>query len=221
MALPREQVCSGLLEEMELFEELVRSLDERQAATPSRCEGWTVLDVAAHFIGTMTDIANGRLEGQGTPEVTARQVEERRGRSAAELADELAEARKLGADLMAAFDDRTWGGPVVGGTFPGTLGDGVEALLYDAFVHGDDIRAAIGRPSVRTVGLAPSVSHVAWIMDNETSRTATLKLDGMPVFEVNGGGEELTGDPFDFVLAATGREDPAPLGLPADLDVYG
>lgn len=169
----------------------------------------------------MTDIANGRLEGQGSPEVTARQVDERRGRTAAELADELAAARELGADLMAAFDDGAWAAPLVGGTFPGSLGDGVEALLYDAYVHGDDIRAAIGRPSVRTVGLAPSVSHVAWIMDHETDRKATIELDGVPVFETKGGGQVLTGDPLDFVLAATGRKDPMAVGLPADLNVYG
>jgi len=37
---------------------------------------------------------------------------------------------------------------------------------------------------------------------------------------VSGGGEKITGDPLQFVLAATGRRDPAPLGLGADINVY-
>jgi hypothetical protein len=42
----------------------------------------------------MADVVAGRLEGLGTPEVTAREVAERRGRSATELADECGEVRK-------------------------------------------------------------------------------------------------------------------------------
>ena len=33
------------------------------------------------------------------------------------------------------------------------LGEGIEALWYDAFVHADDIRSATGRPSERGDGL--------------------------------------------------------------------
>ena len=48
-------------------------------------------DVAAHVIGSMADVVSGRLEGLGSPEVTAREVAERTGRSPIELATELAE----------------------------------------------------------------------------------------------------------------------------------
>jgi hypothetical protein len=42
------------------------------------------------MVGQVTDVVNGRLEGLGTPEVTEREAKERAGRSAAELAEELA-----------------------------------------------------------------------------------------------------------------------------------
>jgi hypothetical protein len=42
----------------------------------------------------------------------------------------------------------------------------------------------------------------------------------MPRFEVGGGGPAVTGDPLAFVLAATGRLDPEPLGLTPDVNIY-
>src|SRR5262245_34952248 len=147
MALPRSQVTDGLLAEMVSFEELIRSLSAEDWAAASRCEGWSVGDVAAHWIGSMTDVVTGRLDGLGTPEVTAREVEERRGRTPDELADELAGTAKAAADLLAVFDEAAWEAPAPGG-YSGTLGEGVEALWFDGFAHADDIRAATGRPSV-------------------------------------------------------------------------
>lgn len=221
MPLSRVEVSEGLPRELLLLAELVRSLDDREWAAPSRCEGWAVADVAAHVAGTMTDIAALNLEGQGTPEVTARQVNERKGRSQGDLAAELDGAAKTSADLLAAFDDEAWAGPAPAG-FDGSLGLGVEALWYDAFLHGDDIRAACGRAAVRTgPGLRASVSHIAAFLDQRAWGPATLALDGLEPFTVgDGGGRTVTGDAFDFVLAATGRLDPAPLGLDASVNIY-
>src|SRR5438270_834927 len=138
MALPRDQVADGLLAELDRFERLIRPLDDDQWTTPSRCDGWTVGDVARHVVGSMADVAAGQLDGLGTPEVTAREVAERAGRSAAELADECAEVRKAAAGLLPLFDDESWAAASPGG-YDGTLGDGVEALWYDPWLHADDI----------------------------------------------------------------------------------
>jgi uncharacterized protein (TIGR03083 family) len=220
MALPKDQVTRGLLSELEAFEALVRSIDESELAAPSRCAGWSTGDVAAHVIGGMTDVANLRLEGLGTPEVTERQVVERRGLSPAQLADELAAGVKLAADLLAAFDDTAWAGPAPGG-FDFTLGEGVEALWADAFVHADDIRSAIGRPSEPGEGLLASVSHVADVLTRQGWGPATLALEGLPEFAVgDGSGRRVTGRPLDFVLAATGRSDPSALGLDETVNIY-
>lgn len=221
MVLPREQVVAGLTDELARFEELVRSLDDREWAAPSRCAGWTAGDVAAHVVGQMTDVTTGRLEGLGTPEVTQRQVDERRGRSQAELADELAAAAKIAGDLLAAFDDEAWRAPSPGG-FDFTLGQGIEALWSDAYLHGDDIRRAAGRPSDRSgAGLAAAVSHVADLLTIQGWGPATLALDGMPELAVgDGSGRRVTGDAYEFALAATGRSDPAAIGLDDTVNVY-
>jgi uncharacterized protein (TIGR03083 family) len=231
MALPRQEVITGFSEELTDFEKLLRSLDESDATRATRCEGWTVADVAAHVVGGMTDVAAFRLEGLGTPEVTARQVAERRGRPPAEIADELAAAIKGAADLLAAFNDEAWAMQAPGG-FDFTLGEGVEALWHDAWLHGDDIRSALGRPSDRGPGMTASVSHIADVLTREGWGRAVFALDGQPEFAVNGGGgspgpatsdgsgSRFTGDPLAFVLAATGRADPTPVGLDERANIY-
>lgn len=200
MALDRDVVAEGLLDELERFEDLVRGIDADSWERPSRCDGWTVGDVARHVIGSMADVVGGRLDGLGTPEVTAREVAERAGRSPAELADELAEVRKGAAGMLPLFDDAAWAGPAPGG-YDGSLGDGVEALWYDTWLHADDIRAALGRPSEPGPSLIGGISHV--------------------VFELRKRGCDAVApsdedDAFRWVLEATGRA-PARPGL---IDIY-
>ena len=220
MTLRREDVAAAIGPAWTAFADLVRSLDADQLAMPTRCEGWSVADVAAHLAGSLTDITQGRLEGQGTPEVTARQVDERKGRTGDELADEIEGAAKAGADLLAAFDDDAWAAQSPGG-FDFTLGFGVQSLWYDAYLHGDDIRAALGQPTVREPGLDAAVDHVVDSLAQREFGPATFVLDGYGEAEVGGdGGPRYEADAFDFVLAGTGRKDPAGLGLPADIDIY-
>jgi uncharacterized protein (TIGR03083 family) len=216
MALPNDQLGSGLLTELEGFEALVRSLDAGELATPSRCEGWTVGDVAAHVIGTMADVVAGRSDGLGSPEVTAREVDERRGRTGEELADELAGCRKAASDLLAVFDDAAWGSPAPGG-YDGTLADGVEALWYDTYLHTDDINTALGRPTTVTDGLRASLSHVAFELGKRGWGPATLAFAGQPEFDVKGGGTKVEGDPHVFLLEATGRAEPTTFDV---IDIY-
>ncbi|MGZ4734036.1 MAG: maleylpyruvate isomerase family mycothiol-dependent enzyme [Acidimicrobiia bacterium] len=218
MTLPREEVVPGLIGELGQFEALVRSLDAKEWQAPSRCGGWTAGDVAGHVIGQLADVASGRFDGLGTPEVTARQVEERRGRTPAELADELAEMSKVADAILGTFDDEAWNGPGPAGG--GTLGDGVEALWFDAALHADDIRSAVGRSSDLSTGLKVSISHLATVLTDQGYRPATLALDGFEEYPVSGGGPAITGAPTEFVLVATGRAAPEVLGLDETINVY-
>ena len=219
MTLSLPEVRDGIAAEHKAFASLLRELDGDAWARPSRCEGWTVADVAAHVSGSMAEIVAGELEGQGTEPVTARQVAQRRGRTNDELADELDGAAKGSADLLAVFDDAAWAGPSPG-DFDGTLGDAVEALWFDAYLHADDIRAAVGRPSVRGPGLKASLSHVATVLGQRGWGPATLAFDGFDAFAVGGGGKRIDGDALAFILAATGRADPATVGLGPDVNIY-
>jgi uncharacterized protein (TIGR03083 family) len=218
VTLPREEVVPGTLAEFEAFEALVRSLDSSELEVASRCTGWSAGDVAAHVIGQLADITAGNFDGLGSPEVTERQVVERRGRSSAELADELAGARVLAVAILDTFDEAAWAGP--GPTGDGTLGDGVESLWFDAAMHADDIRDAIGRPGDLSSALRPSVSHIAWQLTEQGHAPVTLALDGIEEFPVSGGGRAITGSPQEFVRVACGRGDPATFGLDDTINIY-
>ena len=212
MTLSREEVAAGFPGELKSFGELVRSLDEKAWDTPSRCEGWTVGDIARHVVGDWADVVAGRLDGLGTPEVTQRQVEERRGRSPEELAAELDQAAAVAVQIMDGIDDAAWEGPSPG-DYDGTLGSGVEALYYDAYLHADDMRASLGQPSERGPGLRAAMSHLAEQLEKVGWGPATLAFDGVGEFPVGGGGPRIEGDAHTFVLAATGRLDPQEAGF--------
>jgi uncharacterized protein (TIGR03083 family) len=218
VTLPREEVVPGLLDELTQFEKLIRSLDAAEWKRPSRCGDWTAGDVAGHVIGQLADVAAGRFDGLGTPEVTNRQVEERRGSTPAELADELAAATAVADVILATFDDAAWAGPGPAGG--ATLGDGVEALWFDASLHADDIRDAVGRSTDMSSGVKVAISHLAQVLTEQGHAPATLALDGLPEFLVAGGGAPITGEPVPFIMVATGRAEPEPLGLDETINVY-
>jgi uncharacterized protein (TIGR03083 family) len=205
MALSRTDISDGLISELQGFEQLVRSLSPEEFDAPSRCEGWTVGDVARHVIGGIADVTAGRLDGLGTPEVTAREVEERAGRTSGELADECAAVTTAAAGLLSVFDDTSWDSPA-GAGYEGTLGRGVEALWYDTWLHGDDIRSAIGRPSERGNGMRAALSHVDYSLSKLDWAGDVPALDDP--------------DALAFILAATGRVDGTSLGANAPIDLY-
>jgi uncharacterized protein (TIGR03083 family) len=219
MTLPRTEVLPGLVAELEAFGELIGPLDATAWSSSTRCEGWAVADVAAHVVGSIADVTSGQLEGLGSPEATAREVAERQGRSPAELVQELVAVTKVAADIGAAFDDASWEAPAPGG-YDGTLGQGIEALWYDTYLHADDIRAALGRSSLRGSGLRASVHHVAHELGKQGWGPATLAFEGIEEVPVGGGGARRAGDALQFVLVATGRADAAALGPDGPIDIY-
>jgi len=204
MVLAQHTVTDGFVRELEQFEQLVRPLSTAEWATPSRCEGWSVGDIARHVIGDLSDIVAGRLDGLGTPEVTARQVAERAGRSPVELADELAAGRRQLVAVLPMFDAAAWAGPA-GGTFDGTLGEGIETLWFDAYLHADDMRAALGRTSELGPGLAASVSHL---------RAELAKRGWAGEVPIDDGWA------LEFVLVTTGRADASAFGADAPPNLY-
>jgi uncharacterized protein (TIGR03083 family) len=215
MGLGREEAIAGLQAEYEAFGALIRSLDAQQWEAPSRCQGWTAGDVARHVVGTATDVANG-VVGTHTPD---EEVAERKGRSAAEVADELQAAEATLRNLASVINDDVWNGPAPVPDL--TMRQGILTLIYDLYVHNDDIRAAVGMPA-RGAGLAldASVEYLAEQLDERGWGPATLALDGREKTEINGGGDPITGDAKQFVLVACGREDPHKLGLDETVNIY-
>ncbi|MGZ6908364.1 MAG: maleylpyruvate isomerase family mycothiol-dependent enzyme [Acidimicrobiia bacterium] len=219
MSIPRTVTQSAFEPEVARFESLIRSVDAADWGRASRCEGWSAGDVAKHVVGQFADIVAARFDGLGTDEVTQREVDERAGRGPAEVADELAELRPQLSALLAVFDDDAWATPAPGGA-TGTLGQGVEALWSDMILHADDIRAALGQDPPADLDVTAAVSHVADMLTYGGWGPATIALDGVEPFPVSGGGAEIGGAPWPFLLAATGRAPAASIGQDETINIY-
>ncbi len=216
MMLTRQRVLRGTLDEWELFAELVAGLDEAQWDAPSRCQGWAVRDVAAHVYGTAHDVLAGTV-GQRTPE---QEAEAHRHLSPRELAAEL---RRVAAELVplaATLDsDEAWASPSPAPDL--SIGEGMLALWYDTWIHGDDIRAAVGFPAVHGEGLTAAVAHVHEQLVRREYGPVRLALAGLPELTVGQpNGHSVAAEPHHFVMVATGRAAAAELGLDPAVNIY-
>ena len=165
------------------------ALDTIAPATPE----WRVRDLLAHLAGVTADVVGGNLQGVGTDEWTARQVEQRRGRSIDEL---LAEWNEHGPTVEA---------------MAGEFGRAAGQLVSDATSHEHDIRGALGVPGARdSDAVALSFESVG------TSLGIALDRAGMGAICVHhdattstfGAAEPMAAlrtTRFEFVRALTGR----------------
>lgn len=175
-------------ETRERLTQLLDGLDDAEASTvvPSTPE-WTVKDVVAHLAGLVDDWLNGRIEGYGTDEWTARQVDERRDLSFDEV---LAEWRKNASDLEALMESGPADLPV---EIP-------YITVADVVIHEHDIRGALGRPGGRDsealqLGVKTYVTGVR-------QRHAASGLGPMLIRETDGRDWPVgTGDPVITVAA--------------------
>ncbi len=209
----------GLVQYGEITTGLLRGLDEHAWRQPTRCAGWQARDVAGHLTGLFVDVAARRLDGQGRPEVTARQAAAFRGHRPADLAEILSAAVAQTAATVGMIDEDRWHAPAPG-DFPGPLRRAMLVLWYELYLHGDDIRQAAGIPADYGAGLRASVGHVSETLGLWGWGPATVALDGLDELPVRGGGRRVTGDPLSFLLAATGRMDPARIGLDDHVNIY-
>ena len=212
--LDRETVGRGAIAEYEAFATLLESLSAEDWRAPTRCEGFEVRDVAGHVVGLAEDVAIGAPGSRTAEEESASVREDGPDGAAARLRVAIASVR----DLLSALDDEAWAGP--SGLPDLTLGRGVLTLWYDTFVHADDIRAALGRASERGPGLDASVGYLADELERRGWGPASFALEGLAPRAIGTGGPTVTGDPLQFVLVATGRADPAPLGLDPSVNIY-
>jgi uncharacterized protein (TIGR03083 family) len=212
--MKRAEIIAGLFAEYDAFAGLISRLSGDEWRTPTRCEGWEVRDVAGHVTGNVVDSMTGEI-GTHTPDEQARAF---RDGAPAELAERLRETTARVRPFFESLSDDDWAkpSPVAGRD----LGNGILTLWYDVFVHADDIRTALGRPSVRGPGLEASVHWLAGELERLGRGPATLALDGFGERPIGTGGPVLRGDPMRFVLVATGRSDPAEFGADESINVH-
>jgi uncharacterized protein (TIGR03083 family) len=199
--LDRTAVAEGLLGEYAAYLTLLRSLSPAEGRAATRCDGWTVHDVLAHVVGLASDSFAGRV-GRFTPD---QQAEMRRDVTAVDLADELEQSLQVAEPFLRSVTDEQWDGP--SGAPDLTLGDGILTLWFDAWVHRDDVAAALGRPSDAGPGLEASRTYVRRVL----AKNGWRPPEGVEVDAL---------DPHRFVLAATGRVPAAELGLGEEVNLY-
>jgi len=175
----------------------VRQLGDDDLARPvPACPGWSVRDIVAHLAGLAADLPAGRTEGMATPEWTARQLEERVGRSLDELLDEWAEHAPALGRLLAEMTR-------------------VVPPVVDIVTHEDDIRAALGAPTaLDSVGFDYALQAYVMALDYR------LRKKQLPALRVRAGDEEwevgegeptitLTTTPYDLFRTLSGRRSEA------------
>jgi uncharacterized protein (TIGR03083 family) len=210
----RQRTITGLVDEYRSFARLVGALSDSDWIRETRCVGWQVRDVAAHVTGQAIDTVSGTICSR-TPDDQAAAL---RGESATALAAQLHSALTSLDRLSAVIDDAAWSAP---SPAPGlTVAQGMHTLLEDAYVHADDIRAALGLRPDAGPGLHASVDFLLGALARDQAaraEPAIARLLAVPTENF----ARLTGiTAYDFVLAATGRREPSSLRLPLSVNIF-
>jgi uncharacterized protein (TIGR03083 family) len=211
-SMPDPDVAVRLLTtERDAMLPLLRGREPSDFDLPTVCEGWSVRDVLAHCGSALVRAADGRLHGF-TPEDNEADVAERRAWPVADVVAELEVGYRRGADAVAA------------------AGGALDALALGVWVHGGDVRDALGEPWA--YGSAGAEDALTLLVARSRARSAP------PVRAVLGGREVDLGTGADgaepaslhtdlptlFRLYAGRRPDPARYRLsgagPADLLLF-
>ena len=210
----RDGTLAGLLDEYRSFAELVGTLKASDWTRQTRCTGWQVCDVAGHVVGQAVDTVSGAI-GSRTPDEQAAAL---RGETPTALAAQLHTAMDSILRLATALDDAVWSAPSpVAGL---TIGQGMHALLHDAYVHGDDVRAALGVPFDAGPSLHASLDFILGALLRDADAGAEPAVAQLLVLPADHFSEQTGIAVHDFILATTGRSDPARLGLPDIVNIY-
>ena len=129
-----------------------------QWAAPTECPGWTVKDVYSHLIGGEDWMAQGHpAPAEGLARIADVPVAARRDRTGPEV---LAELRQVYAQRLRQLVDNPPDPDVMTQTaflLPVTVGVLLRMRAFDAWVHEQDVRRAIGMPG----GLANTSAEIA------------------------------------------------------------
>jgi uncharacterized protein (TIGR03083 family) len=176
--------------------DLGRTMRPDDAARPTDCPGWTVLDQIAHVASLEAMVA-----GEPEPDVdishhahvrhafgarVERYVESRRGRDLEEVLDELEE--RLAERLTFYRSGTEWGEREVAGPFGTTTwGDLLAIRTFDIWVHEQDVREALERPGGLDSGAAAlAVSQLFAALPRIVAKDAAIEPGNAVVLDLTG-----------------------------------
>jgi uncharacterized protein (TIGR03083 family) len=176
--------------------DLGRTMRPDDAARPTDCPGWTVLDQIAHVASLEAMVA-----GEPEPDVdishhahvrhafgarVERYVESRRGRDLEEVLDELEE--RLAERLTFYRSGTEWAAREVAGPFGSTTwGDLLAIRTFDIWVHEQDVREALERPGGLDSGAAAlAVSQLFAALPRIVAKEAAIEPGNAVVLDLTG-----------------------------------
>jgi uncharacterized protein (TIGR03083 family) len=247
--LDKSDVLAGLFDTWDSLDRLLTGLSEQQWRTPTPLPGWCVHDVVAHLIGTES-VLQGLSAPDADVDVSAlghvrndvgianeRWVRHLSAESGAELLERF---RSITADRRRRLTDMSvddWNAPTLTPVGPESYGRFMRVRLFDCWMHEQDIRDGLGRPSsdaelsglagrlaldeiaatmgyvVGKLGQAPDGSRVAIELTGPLTRTIRVDVDGRAQVVDDFGGSDPTStirlDGLLFTRLAGGRTDDA------------
>ena len=247
--LDKSDVLSGLFGTWDSLDRLLTGLSEQQWRTPTPLPGWCVHDVVAHIIGTAS-VLQGLSAPDADVDVSAlghvrndvgianeRWVRHLSTESGAELQERF---RSITVDRRKRLTDMSvddWNAPTLTPVGPESYGRFMRVRLFDCWMHEQDIRDGLGRPSsdaelsglagrlaldeiaatmgyvVGKLGQAPDGSRVAIELTGPLTRTIRVDVDGRAQVVDDFGGSDPTStirlDGLLFTRLAGGRTDDA------------
>jgi uncharacterized protein (TIGR03083 family) len=245
--LDKSDLLAGLFGTWDSLDQLLTGLAQDDWHTPTPLPGWSVHDVVAHIVGT-----ESMLHGLSTPgadidvstldhvrndvgvanECWVRHLGELSG---AELLDRF---RSMTADRRERLTEMSvddWNAPTATPVGPESFGRFMRVRLFDCWMHEQDIRDGLDRPSsdaqlsepqarlavdeiaatmgfvIGKLGKAPEGSRVAVELTGPLARTIRVAVDGRAQVVDDFGGSEPTStirlDGLLFTRLAGGRTD--------------
>jgi uncharacterized protein (TIGR03083 family) len=212
--LDKSDVLDGLFASWDAIDRAVGDLPQAQWTKPTALPGWDVHDVVAHVIGT-----ESMLQGAGTPEadvdvstlkhvrndigvLNERWVRKLRGLSHAELLDEFRATTAARRAALSGMEESAWHELTATPAGPDSYGRFMRVRTFDCWMHGHDVREAIGRSTtgdefagpdsrlaldeiatsmgfvVGKLGGAPDGSRVRFELTGPLARTISVAVDG-------------------------------------------
>ena len=226
------------------IDSLCSPLTESQWKTPTDCPGWSVQDQVSHLVGAESGIL-GNPGPDHTPQDTSHVkndvgqsnevvVDFRRSWPGQHVLDEFRELTGQRLTFLKCLSDDGFAAETQTPIGPGTITEFVSIRIFDAWVHEQDMRRALGIPGELEGPVAShSVGRIARALPFVTARkaqapdgvTVVFNITGaagsvVPVAVEGGRGKELDAEPDSptvtittdvetFVCLGCGRWDPS------------